>query len=387
MHLRGQPEVGRIFYTDTVLGPYCCYVGHHWWAELLLEVSEDDLGKERYCLMWYNNKRRRGRGGIHKRAREYLRSIRGRSVGGEKDTSPKLPELQHDPYGRFMKVAAETKAHHGKKDSSENLEVERVDSGKHHHHHHQKGKVFSFALHGDRYMTGSLRTDGCWLYKRELRRREKERRMQVMQQEYLFRQRDDRYGMGPCGEFHIPPIMFGSSGGSSNTTTATPAARGPSNTPGRPAKVAGGSSSKKFGEVGTPMQKQEEGAQAVLHITPQMDPSSVAAAHLQALIESENKSDKYVAGGNRTWVVCMTGRQKVDEAQLEWDKRCLAAWDHEVDRRKWWDISHQLQQAERSRRVEAEERRRKEFNCYVQHRLEIEDIHLAAVPPDHPMAN
>ncbi|KAF4723720.1 hypothetical protein FOZ62_028555, partial [Perkinsus olseni] len=83
----------------------------------------------------------------------------------------------------------------------------------------------------------------------------------------------------------------------------------------------------------------------------------------------------------------MTGRQKVDEAQLEWDKRCLAAWDHEVDRRKWWDISHQLQQAERSRRVEAEERRRKEFNCYVQHRLEIEDIHLAAVPPDHPMAN
>ncbi|KAF4714671.1 hypothetical protein FOZ62_030026 [Perkinsus olseni] len=208
------------------------------------------------------------------------------------------------------------------------------------------------------------------LYKRELRRREKERRMQVMQQEYLFRQRDDRYGMGPCGEFHIPPIMFGSSGGSSNTTTATPAARGPSNTPGRPTKVAGGSSSKKFGEVGTPMQEPDEGAQAVLHITPQMDPSSVAAAHLQALIESENKR-----------------RQKVDEAQLEWDKRCLAAWDHEVDRRKQWDISHQLQQAERSRRVEAEERRRKEFNCYVQHRLEIEDIHLAAVPPDHPMGN
>ncbi|KAF4703514.1 hypothetical protein FOZ62_005610, partial [Perkinsus olseni] len=171
------------------------------------------------------------------------------------------------------------------------------------------------------------------LYKRELRRREKERRMQVMQQEYLFRQRDDRYGMGPCGEFHIPPIMFGSSGGSSNTTTATPAACGPSNTPGRPTKVAGGSSSKKFGEVGTPMQKPDEGALAVLHITPQMDPSSVAAAHLQALIESENKR-----------------RQKVDEAQLEWDKRCLAAWDHEVDRRKQWDISHQLQQAERSRR-------------------------------------
>mmetsp|Transcript_19279 Transcript_19279/g.16116 ORF Transcript_19279/g.16116 Transcript_19279/m.16116 type:complete len:83 (-) Transcript_19279:47-295(-) len=62
----------------------------------------------------------------------------------------------------------------------------------------------------------------------------------------------------------------------------------------------------------------------------------------------------------------------------------LAAWEHEMDRRKQWDISHQLQQAERSRKVEAEERRRKEFNCYIQHRIDIEDVRLTTVPPDHP---
>ncbi|KAF4668973.1 hypothetical protein FOL47_002791 [Perkinsus chesapeaki] len=184
------------------------------------------------------------------------------------------------------------------------------------------------------------------LYKREVRKREKEKRMQMMQQDYLFRHRDtDRYGMGPCGEFHIPPIMFGSSGGSSSTSAAT------APMPCSPNKVRhtqGRQTAKRITDVDTPMKEGKgrgnggESTQPSVYITPQMDPSSVAAAHLQALIESENKR-----------------RQKVDEAQLEWDKRCLAAWEHEMDRRKQWDMSHQLQQTERSRKVETEERRRK----------------------------
>lgn len=61
--------------------------------------------------------------------------------------------------------------------------------------------------------------------------------------------------MGPCGEFHIPPIMFGSSGGSSHTTTATTSGGGgATQTPTGVGRLSHGS--RKIIEVNTPMQKK-----------------------------------------------------------------------------------------------------------------------------------
>ncbi|KAF4668974.1 hypothetical protein FOL47_002792 [Perkinsus chesapeaki] len=104
--------------------------------------------------MWYNRRRGNRRSSVHKRAKEYLKSIKGRPIWKKDHTreedskeQPKLPELQHDPYSRFQKTAEEEKPRKGANKAEENpeldharYEVGQTKSTTHHHHQHHKSE-------------------------------------------------------------------------------------------------------------------------------------------------------------------------------------------------------------------------------------------------------